>query len=370
MDPSADSFTTPLSPSHSETLTRASGYIMESRNSGDEYQSANTTAIDLDRCIVTRAIYNVKDYPVLDPMDHIEYAPQLEYALGIPEGTLGKDAARNTITVQTDIYDHFKRGDWILMPDRTTLRELLVWTLHDHGKTKREIYNKFFFEETYEYTFVNLLDNAQGDRKANQLSLLNDCPPIRLRVHPCYALCDAVPKIDGHCYTSTDENLKERISMATTLVDQWLTAAPYAFDLPPPSPRVLSRSLSELSSFHGSDICSHEPVIDPNEPGPSKCCCLGFPCVYPKSSGKETVSPSGSGSHIDGCQKKVKFAESVDEDSHYPKDSGLILTKWMVLAFAVSVFLNLYLLKTISSGSVRFGSKHGEAGVENFANAI
>ncbi|QRV97370.1 hypothetical protein RhiJN_25389 [Ceratobasidium sp. AG-Ba] len=317
----------PLPRSRSGSSTRASGHFVESQNSGDVHGSANKTAIDSDHCIVTQATDNVRKYLVLDPMDHIEQASQLEYALGIPEGTLGKDTARNTLTGKSH-------------------QELLVFL------TKRSIYNQFCSEETYEYTLVNLLDDAQDDGHGNKLALLIDCPPIRLRVHPCYALCDAVPKIENRHYTSTDQNLKERIRMASSLVRDWRTTVPEAFDLPPPSPRVLSRSSSELSSFHGSHICPHEPVIDPNEPGLSKCCCLGFPGVYTKSSGEETASPRGCGSHINGCPKKVKFAESVDEHSHHPKDRSQILSKWMLLAFAVSVFLNVYFLK--DNGSAVF----------------
>ncbi|QRW10807.1 3-hydroxy-3-methylglutaryl coenzyme A reductase, hydroxymethylglutaryl-CoA reductase [Ceratobasidium sp. AG-Ba] len=47
-----------------------------------------------------------------------------------------------------------------------------------------------------------------------------------------------------------------------------------------------------------------------------------------------------------------------------------ILSKWIVLALAVSVFLNGYLLKGIGSGAVGFGSKHGGVGVVTFANAV
>ncbi|KAG9123413.1 3-hydroxy-3-methylglutaryl-coenzyme A (HMG-CoA) reductase isozyme [Ceratobasidium sp. 392] len=46
-----------------------------------------------------------------------------------------------------------------------------------------------------------------------------------------------------------------------------------------------------------------------------------------------------------------------------------ILSKWIVLALAVSVFLNGYLLKGIGSGVIG-GGKHGGVGVVKFANAV
>ncbi|KAG8746285.1 3-hydroxy-3-methylglutaryl-coenzyme A (HMG-CoA) reductase isozyme [Ceratobasidium sp. 414] len=83
------------------------------------------------------------------------------------------------------------------------------------------------------------------------------------------------------------------------------------------------------------------------------------------------ISPNASNLLTTG-PKKTPSAREGTFDSFMSEWSTLvgdpILSKWIVLALAVSVFLNGYLLKGIGSGVI--GGKHGGAGVVTFASAV
>ncbi|QRV97378.1 hypothetical protein RhiJN_25397 [Ceratobasidium sp. AG-Ba] len=258
MVPSTSASTGSMSRSENSSLTCAYNYVTQSRTFEDAHHLQHKTTAHLGHCVVTGSTFPVKNFLVLERKDHIDYASQLEYVLGIPEGTLGEDATRNTITVRTDVYSGFKRGEWMLIPDLNTINELMIWTLRDAGMPQRLIYSELCSEETYEYTLVKLLD-ARDSEQMNYLSMISDDLPIRLHVHPCYAVCDAFLKMLDRDYTSKDEDLQECIRTSVNLVKRWLIAVPY--ERPRPRPRVPSPSLSE-ESFCGSledmDIGSSE----------------------------------------------------------------------------------------------------------------
>ncbi|KAH0581160.1 hypothetical protein H2248_012286 [Termitomyces sp. 'cryptogamus'] len=148
-----------------------------------------TTPIATGPCVVSHSTEHVRAIYLLPQLTNHHTLSRLEYALGLPWGSINVNSKLNILTLSDELCDSFTNGSWILLPQR----EILELLRENPEKPVLDLLNK----PTYDYTLLSI-DNKSSIRRYVNVERtatveeyhhpISTFPTITSSVHPVFVI--------------------------------------------------------------------------------------------------------------------------------------------------------------------------------------
>ncbi|KAF8892733.1 hypothetical protein CPB85DRAFT_1331354 [Mucidula mucida] len=144
--------------------------------------------ISLDQ-ISTQLHSNLVRHSLVPSRDAVDCT---EYCLGLDRGEIENvDSKLLVATLHDDMVPLLARGRWTLLPPRETLEKIqnLYERNHENGTFNRTNFLEVIPEDDYEYQFLCLSPPDDCQWRVDGVAYpfpLQDFPPVRTRIHPCF----------------------------------------------------------------------------------------------------------------------------------------------------------------------------------------
>ncbi|KAG5731857.1 hypothetical protein E4T56_gene13825 [Termitomyces sp. T112] len=148
-----------------------------------------TTPIATGPCVVSNSTDSVRAIHLLPQLTDHHTLSRLEYALGLPWGSINVNSWLNILTLSCELCHSFANGSWVLLPQRRII-ELLK---ENPGKSVLDLMN----EPTYDYTLlsinnmssIRLFENVGGITTIEEYyHPISTFPTITSSVHPVFVI--------------------------------------------------------------------------------------------------------------------------------------------------------------------------------------